>query len=105
MLWARLDAKRESGCRHRPGPRSGRKTGNLDQIRASAQFRYARELVAHGWRETDAEGVLGLAESIGWARTPEVADALEHLRETAHRVLGDRTWPQLLCYRIRIGVK
>ena len=25
--------------------------------------------------------------------------------ETADRVLGDRTWPQLLCYRIRIGIK
>jgi hypothetical protein len=49
--------------------------------------------------------VVGLAESIGWARTPEVADALERLRETANRVLGDETWPQLLCYRIRIGIK
>jgi SAM-dependent methyltransferase len=87
------------------GSASWPKDGHLDQIRASGRFRYARELVAHGWRATDAEGVVGLAESIGWARTPEVADAFEQLRETANRVLGDDTWPQLLCYRIRIGIK
>ena len=45
----------------------------------------------------------GLAESIGALRhhPPEQL----RLRETADRVLGDRTWPQLLCYRIRIGIK
>ena len=31
--------------------------------------------------------------------------ALERLRETATRVLGTRTWPALVCYRIRYGVK
>ena len=51
----------------------------------------------------DAGGVAGLAESIGALRhhPPEQL----RLRETADRVLGDRTWPQLLCYRIRIGIK
>jgi SAM-dependent methyltransferase len=87
------------------GSASWPKDRHLEQIRASGRFRYTRELVAHGWRATDAEGVVGLAESIGWARTPEVADALERLRATANRVLGDETWPQLLCYRIRIGIK
>ena len=29
----------------------------------------------------------------------------ERLRETATRVLGTRTWPALVCYRIRYGVK
>jgi SAM-dependent methyltransferase len=87
------------------------KDRHLDEIRASGRFRYARELVAHGWRETDAERMIGLAESIGGhqdvlnEKAPEVGEAFERLRETANRVLGGRTLPQLVCYRIRVGIK
>jgi SAM-dependent methyltransferase len=87
------------------------KEQHLEQIRSSGRFRYARELVCHGWWETDAERILGLAESIGGPRelfgdqAPEVAETFERLRETANRVLGDRTWPALLCLRIRLGIK
>jgi hypothetical protein len=55
--------------------------------------------------------MVGFAESIGGPRelfteqAPEVGDAFERLRETAARVLGTRTWPVLLCYRIRAGIK
>jgi len=87
------------------------KDRHLDEIGASERFRYVRELLAHGWWETDAERMVGFAESIGGPRelfteqAPEVGDAFERLRETTARVLGTRTWPVLLCYRIRAGIK
>jgi SAM-dependent methyltransferase len=87
------------------------KDRHLDEIRASGRFRHARELLAHGWWETDAERMVGFAKSIGGPRelfaeqASEVGDAFERLRETAVRVLGTRTWPVLLCYRIRVGIK
>ena len=87
------------------------KEGHLEQIRDSGRFRHARELVAHGWWETDSERMLGLAESLGGPRAlfdgqaPEVDETFERFSETVVRVLGDRTWPMLLCLRLRIGVK
>jgi SAM-dependent methyltransferase len=93
------------------GSASWPKERHLDEIRASGRFRYAREVVAGGWWETDAERMIGLAESIGGPRemfgdaAPRVAETFEGLRETATNVLGDRTWPALLCYRIRVGIK
>ena len=85
------------------------KERHLDEIRASGRFRYTRELVASGRRETDAERTIGLAQSIGGppelSSATEVGEAFERLSETANRVLGDRTWRQLLCYRMRIGIK
>ena len=93
------------------GASSWPKERHFDQIRSSGRFRYARELVAHGWWETDAERMIGLAESIGGPReifsdqAPEVGETFDSLRETATRILGDRTWPLLLCCRIRLGIK
>jgi SAM-dependent methyltransferase len=93
------------------GGSSWPKDGHLGQIRVSRRFRYVRELVAHGWRETDAERMIGLGESIGGPReifgeqAPEVGDTFERLRETATRVLADRARPLLLNYRLRIGIK
>src|SRR6266566_1769154 len=98
LLQARREARQRLGIPG--GATSWPKDRHLDEIRASGRFRYARELLADGWRETDAERVIGLAESIGALRhhPPEHLQ----LRETANRVLGDHTWRQLLCYRIRI---
>ena len=93
------------------GGSSWPKEGHLEEIRASGRFRYARELLAHGWRETDAEQMIGLAESIGGPReifseqAPEVGETFERLREIATRVLGHRSRPLLLNYRLRIGIK
>jgi len=91
------------------GTSSWPKDQHLDEIRASRRFRYARELLASGRRETDAERTIGMAESIGGppelSADQEVADAFDRLRETANRVLGDRARPQLLCYRLRVGIK
>lgn len=83
---------------------------HVEQIRASGRFRYAHELVAHGWFETDAERLIGMAHSIGGPRElfqegPEVEELFERACETTRRVLRDRTWPLLVCYRIRAGVK
>ena len=108
-----LRARREARKRLElpAGSASWPKDRHLDQIRASGVFRYARELVAHGWWETDAERIAGLAESIGGPReifgeeAPAVGETFEHLRETARRVLGERRWPALLCYRLRVGIK
>jgi SAM-dependent methyltransferase len=101
LLQARREARERLGIP--AGATTWPKDRHLDEIRASGRFCYARELLADGWRETDAERVIGLAESIGALRhhPPEHLQ----LRETANRVLGDRTWRQLLCYRIRIGIK
>ena len=55
--------------------------------------------------------MIGLGESIGGPReifgeqAPKVGETFERLRETAIRVLGDRAWPLLLDYRLRIGIK
>jgi SAM-dependent methyltransferase len=108
-----LRARREARLRLSlpAGASSWPKAEHVAQIRASGAFRYARELVAHGWWETDAERIVGAAESIGGPReifgdqAPDVGETFERLRETAHRVLGERRWPALLCYRLRVGIK
>jgi SAM-dependent methyltransferase len=106
---ARREARERLGIS--AGAATWPKERHVEEIRASGRFRYARELVAHGWWETDAERLSGLAESLGGPRqiftdqAPEVEETFERLRETATRVLGDRTWPLLLCFRIRVGIK
>ena len=87
------------------------KEGHLGQIERSGRFAYAGELLCHGWSETDAAGIKGLAESIGGpraifgAKAPEVEETLRRLHEVAERVLGDRPRPMLTCYRVRFAVK
>lgn len=109
LFEARHEARERLGLR--AGASSWPKSKHLEQIRASGHFRYAREVLAHGWWETDAERTIGLAESLGGPReifggqAPRVDETFEVLRETAMRVLGDRTWPAMLCYRLRVGIK
>src|SRR5439155_4314675 len=87
------------------------KARHADRIRESGRFRYARELVCHGWSERDAGALIRLAERIGGPRAifgeeaPEVEETFERLREAATRVLGDARWRAVTCYRIRIGIK
>jgi SAM-dependent methyltransferase len=110
---AHFQARREARRRLSilAGGSSWPKERHLDEIRASGRFRYARELVAHGWWETDAKRMVGLAESIGGPReiftdqAPEVGQTFERLRETAKRALGDVPRPMLLCCRLRLGIK
>jgi SAM-dependent methyltransferase len=110
---AHFQARREARKRLSipAGGSSWPKERHLDEIRASRQFRYSRELVAHGWLETDADRMIGLAESIGGPReiftdqAPKVGETFERLRETANRVLADHPRPFLLCCRLRVGIK
>jgi SAM-dependent methyltransferase len=87
------------------------KSGHVEQIRASGRFRIARELVCHGWDSADADRIVRLTQSIGGPHeifggdAPDVQRTFAELRETAHRVLRDRTVPMLLGYRIRVGVR
>jgi SAM-dependent methyltransferase len=110
---ALLEARREARERLDlpAGAASWPKERHVDQIVASGHFRYARELLAHAWSEVDAERIVGLAESIGGPReifgegAPAVASTFEQLRETAIRVLGDRSRRAVFCYRVRFGIK
>jgi len=102
-------------ARERLGLQAGASTWPKEQhvqrIRDSGHFRSAREVVCHGFDETDADRLTGLAESVGGPRAifgdeaPEVGESFERLRETAQRVLGERSVPMVVCYRIRLGVK
>ena len=93
------------------GAESWPKDTHLVRIRDSGRFRYAREIVCHGFDEADAGRIIGLAESLGGPRgifgdaAPEVGETFERLRDTAKRVVGNRMRPIVVCYRIRVGVK
>jgi len=109
LFAARRAARKRLGIE--AGAATWPKERHLDEIRASGHFRFARELVCHGSDEASAERVVGLAESIGGPRAlfdgdaPEVDESFARLREVAHSVLGDRRWPMVVCYRVRVGVK
>jgi SAM-dependent methyltransferase len=106
---ARRSARKRLGLQ--AGAATWPKERHLERIRESQRFRFAREIVSHGFDVTDAERLVGLAESVGGPSAlfggdaPEVEETFEGLRETAQRVLGERSWPIVVCYRIRIGVK
>jgi ubiquinone/menaquinone biosynthesis C-methylase UbiE len=84
------------------------KEGHLERIRESERFRFTRELACHSFDRADAHRLVGLAATLGGPHgdsAPEVDDAIGRLREIATDVLGDRTWPMVICYRARVGVK
>jgi SAM-dependent methyltransferase len=110
---AHVTARREARKRLNldAGAESWPQETHLDRIRASGRFRFAREMVCHGFDEADADRIIGLAESLGGPRSlfgdaaPEVRATFERLRKTSQRVVGARVRPIVVCYRIRVGVK
>jgi SAM-dependent methyltransferase len=86
------------------------KERHLERIQESGHFWFAREVVCHSFDETNATRVVELAESVGGPRAlfgdeaPEIHETFERLRDTAQTVLGDRSSPMVICYRIRLGV-
>jgi len=109
---AHFDARRRA--RTRLGLEAGASTWpkeqHLKQIRSSGYFRYVREAVCHSCGETDADRLIGLAESIGGPQAifgdaaPEVTQTFKQLRTLARRTL-QRPHPIVHCYRIRTGSK
>jgi SAM-dependent methyltransferase len=93
------------------GAASWPKERHLERIQESGHFRFAREIVCHGFDETDASRLIELAESVGGPRAlfgdeaPEVGKTFELLKETVGRVLGRRAVPMVVCYRVRLGIK
>jgi hypothetical protein len=93
------------------GPRSLTRPGHLSRLRESGHFWFTREFVCHSLGHTDADRLVGLAESIGPPRgafsgaAPEVDETFEALRLIARKVLGDRVHPMVVCYRARVGLK
>jgi ubiquinone/menaquinone biosynthesis C-methylase UbiE len=87
------------------------KEGHLGRIRDSGRFRIAREVLCHGWAEADANRVVGLAESLGGppalfdGTASEVDESFKRLVDVARSVLGDRSWPMIVCYRVRLGIR
>lgn len=82
-----------------------RKDEHLGRMRASGQFRYARELVLHSVEEGAAERVLELIGSYGAVEVHRDRLSLAALEATARSVLGDRMVPFWFGYRVRIGVR
>ena len=88
-----------------------RKEDHLDRIKASGHFRFAREIVLHSHERGTAQRIVGMAFSLGPLTvmldngTTEEEIGLAALRETAHRVLGDREVDIYLGYRVRLGVR
>jgi SAM-dependent methyltransferase len=95
---------RRRDARARTGIPSADKTRHLEHIDASGHFRFARRLLLHGEDAADAERVVGLALSIGPV-LEELEDGIERLRETAERVLGDRTVRWVTGYFVYLAVK
>jgi SAM-dependent methyltransferase len=87
------------------------KDRHLDRIRASGQFRYAREIVFHSRDRGSAERVVGMALSLGHLAvmlqegTSEEELGFAALKETAERALGAGEHELFLCYRVRLGVR
>jgi hypothetical protein len=91
--------------------RGWRKARHLERWEASGRFRFVREILLHGVEEGDAARLIGTAYSLG-PLTVLLADGvgedelgLGALKDTARRVMGDRPWPWLIGYRVRLGVK
>ncbi len=97
-----LDSRREA--RARGGIPPADKTRHLERLRASGHFRFSRRLLLHGEDDVDAKRVVGYALSIGPV-LEELEGTVEHLRETAERVLGDRVVPWVVGYFVCFGVK
>jgi SAM-dependent methyltransferase len=103
--------RRTARMRDKQGSPVYAKSGHLDRIRASGNFRYARELVLHSRERGSADRIVGMALSLGPLTVllnegvSEEEMGLAGLREAGHRALGDREVEIFLCYRARLGIR
>ena len=105
----RRQARRERGIER--GADRWAKEKHLERMRASGRFRFCRELVLHSIEEGNAQRVGGFTRSLGLPVADRSDDELERelrvdaLEEIARRVLGERTVPFHIGYRVRVGVR
>jgi SAM-dependent methyltransferase len=106
--------RRRGEMRRRRGIQRGAdrwaKSGHLERMRESGQFRFCREILLQSIEDGTAERVVGFAYSLGLPAAiddPELERELRvaELAEVARGVLGDRTVPFLFGYRVRVGVR
>ena len=87
------------------------KSEHLARVRASGQFRYAKEILLHSAGIGTAEGLVGFARTLGHVTRmldlgfSDAQLGLDNLRQVAERTLGDGGLPWYFSYRIRVGVK
>jgi ubiquinone/menaquinone biosynthesis C-methylase UbiE len=87
------------------------KTEHLARLRASGQFRYAREILLHSAGIGTTESLVGFARTLGQVTRmldlgfKEAELGLDNLRQVAERSLGSSGLPWYFSYRIRVGVK
>jgi SAM-dependent methyltransferase len=84
---------------------------HLERMRASARFRFTKEIVLHHTEQGGAERLIGLLRSQGGIATllkhgvGEDEIGLTALRAAAYAALGDAIVPWYFSYRVRVGVK
>jgi SAM-dependent methyltransferase len=107
-------ARRRQACQARGIERGAdrwAKEKHLERMRASGRFRFCRELVLHSLERGNAERIAGFTRSLGLPVADLSDDGLERelridaLEAVARRVLGERTVPFHIGYRVRIGVR
>lgn len=87
------------------------KERHLEQLRASGEFRYTREIVFHNTEQGDADRFVGLALSQGGLQTvlklgsTELDEDIAAFRKSAEQYFAGRTLDFLFSYRMRLGVK
>jgi SAM-dependent methyltransferase len=87
------------------------KDGHLERMRASAQFRYVREVGFLHQSAGDVQRLLNTQRAIGGVhrllvrRAPEVVEALDELRRALYEAAGEKQMTFHLCYRLWLGVR
>jgi SAM-dependent methyltransferase len=87
------------------------KTEHLARLRASGEFRYAREILLHSTGRGTGESLVGFARTLGHVTRmldlgfSDAELGLDRLRQVAERMVGEGGLPWYFSYRIRVGVK
>jgi SAM-dependent methyltransferase len=87
------------------------KSGHLDRLQASRQFRFVKELLLHHTEPCTAERWVGFALTLREVAPvfelglEEAAVALEAFRQVTDQTLGRAGLPWYVSYHVRVGVK
>lgn len=86
------------------------KEKHLERMRESNRFRYTKEITLHNIEYGNADRLVGFVISGGAFRylsqgVTEQELGIDQLKEVAHKVIGDKSIPWYLSYRVRTGIK